>query len=141
MICISLSWKTYLFLWRSKKLQRELTFINIVTLPCHIWRTFLSWCSRAAMGDSKTGELAVLQKKCPDFSAHVHPFLHLWYIWFIYRWMRFEVSYLYIQPKCNYLVYVGSYCNWKTEQFYQIRKSLTLWHGAKYISAFKWLCF
>ena len=41
----------------------------------------------------------------------------------------------------KHIIYVGSYHSWKTEQFYKIKKSLTLWHGAKCITAITWLCF
>ena len=63
-------------LLRSKKPQRELTSINIVTIASHVKTYIQEWAWPCSVGDRKMGELAVLWKKCPDFSACVHPFLH-----------------------------------------------------------------
>ena len=75
----------------------------------------------------KNGEFAVFKKMFPDLSACFHPFPHLRLIWSIYGWMRIDVSNLYIKPKCNYLIYVGSYRSLKTDQLYQ-SLNFTLWH-------------
>ena len=41
----------------------------------------------------------------------------------------------------DYLIYVGSYHNLNTKQFYQNVKSLFLWHVSNCIPASEWLCF
>ena len=61
-------------LTRSKKLQRELTPFNYITIPCCVWCTFPNGWSQAGKGDSKTSELVVLWKRCPDFQCVFTPF-------------------------------------------------------------------
>ena len=91
---------------------------------------------RAVQRDGKTGELVVLLKRCSDFSMFSALFTRLIYMMHVRM-----VSAIYIQPKCNYLIDLGGYQSFKTEQFYKILKSLSRWHVAKCIPALKWLCF
>ena len=77
-ICISPTRKKpYLFLSTSKKLQRELKTIYIVTIPCHVWHMFRSPPRHAVRVIAKCVNSQYYGKKSPELSACFCPFLHL----------------------------------------------------------------
>ena len=93
-ICIFPFRKKYIILWRSKKLQRQLKSITIVTIAHQIWCTFISGWDQAVQWDSTMDELGILWKRCPNSTACLHPFLHLWYIYDIYMdvaWCHYPI--------------------------------------------------
>ena len=108
----------YVSLYWSKDLHINVTPINNWTIPHHVWCKFMPGNGGAVCGDRKRVNLQYNGKRCSNLSAWFHFFVHLWYIWYIYAWLRLDVSNIY-----NYLIYVGNSHYLKTEQFYPIFNS------------------
>ena len=129
----------YIFLWRSKKLQRELISTNIITIPCHTSHTFPSRCGCAVRAIAKWENYWYYRKSVHNFQYVFNPFYSS-DIYDSYMDGCGLMSAIYITNPHVIILYMWKgYHSLKTEQFCPILKYLTLWHVEKCISALKFI--